>query len=231
MTNKLPNSTSSETKETDQGLPIPVRVVEKEDPVRVTDRRFWAQDQSATGGIPETNYSFKPVYVEELEKKLIDSHRKVEEVLTSCRELKAEAAAETQRARERIQSEYNRRLSQAKADVVKKFVDVLENFERALAAAKNKQSFDSLLEGVQLIRNQFVATLSELGVSELDVKDKPFDPEISEAVGTVDVPDQEQDQQIIEVLGKGYVLDQSLIRPARVRVGRYFPTAAKNSTP
>jgi molecular chaperone GrpE len=232
MTDALPNLTSHETKNSDEGMPIPVRVVNKEEPpVRVTDRRFWAQDQSATSDVPEANYSFKPGYVEELEKKLLDSQRKVEEVLASYRELKGEAAAETQRARERMQNDYNRRLSQAKADVVKKFVDVLENFERALAAAKSKPGLDGLLEGVQLIRNQFLATLSELGVSELEVKDEPFNPEISEAVGTVDVSHQEQDQRIIEVVGKGYVLDQLLVRPARVRVGRYQPTAAEDSRP
>jgi molecular chaperone GrpE len=231
MTDASPNLNSHETKDSDEGIPIAVRVAKKEEPVRVTDRRFWAQDQGAPGEIPEANYSFKPVYVEELEKKLADSHRKVEEVLASYRELKAEAAAETQRARERIQNEYNRRLSQAKADVVKRFVDVLENFERALAAANSNPGFGSLLEGVQLIRNQFLATLSELGVSELEVKGKPFDPEISEAVGTVDVAHQEQDQRIIEVVGKGYFLDQSLVRPAKVRVGRYLPTVAENSVP
>jgi len=85
-----------------------------------------------------------------------------------------------------------------------------------------------LLEGVQLIRNQFLVTLGELGVSELEVEGKIFNPEIAEAVGTIDVVDREKDQQIIEVLSKGYVLDQTLVRPARVRVGRHL---AATSTP
>ena len=221
MTDATPDVSSRETKDLDGATPIPVKVVKKEEPVRVTDRRFWAQDQSATSETPESNYSFKPAYVDELEKKLADSHRQVEEVMASFREHKAETAAETQRARERIQNEYNRRLSQAKADTVKKFVDVLENFERALAAAKSKPAFDSLLEGVQLIRNQFLVTLAELGVSEIELEGKIFNPEIAEAVGTVDVVDPEKDQQIIEVVSKGYVLDQTLVRPARVRVGRH----------
>ena len=141
--------------------------------------------------------------------------------MASFRERQAETAGETQRARERIQNEYNRRLSQAKADTVNKFVEVLENFERALAAAKSKPAFDSLLEGVQLIRNQFLVTLGELGVSEIELEGKIFNPAIAEAVGTVDVLDPEKDQQIIEVVSKGYVLDQTLVRPARVRVGRH----------
>jgi molecular chaperone GrpE len=231
MADATPDLSSRETKDLDGGTPIPVKVAKKEESVRVTDRRFWAQDQSTTSETPESNYSFKPAYVEELEKKLADSHRKLEEALASFREHKAETAAETQRARERIQNEYNRRLSQAKADTVSKFIEVLENFERALAAAKSKPAFDSLLEGVQLIRNQFLVTLTELGVLEVEVEGKNFNPEIAEAVGTVDVYDAEQDQQIIEVVSRGYVLDQTLVRPARVRVGRYRATTVETSAP
>ena len=75
-----------------------------------------------------------------------------------------------------------------------------------------------------MIRNQFLVTLAELGVSELELEGKIFNPEIAEAVGSVDVCDAEQDQQIIEVVSKGYVLDQTLVRPARVRVGRHVAT-------
>lgn len=224
MMGPTPDLMSHARKDSDEGVPIPVKVVKSEEPVRVTDRRFWAQDQSTTSESPEVGYSLKPAYVEELEKKLADSQRKVEEVLASFREHKAQTATETQRARERIQNEYDRRLSQAKADIVRKFIDVLENFERALVAAKSKPSFDRLLEGVHLIGNQFLATLTELGVSELEVEGKLFNPEIAEAVGTVDVPQEKQDQQIIEVVGKGYVLDQTLVRPAKVRVGRHVTT-------
>src|SRR5262245_12863900 len=143
-----------EVSDSSTGMPIPVKVVKKEEPLRVTDRRFWAQEENTTSETQDFNYSFKPSYVEELEKKLADSELKVQEVLTTDGEKKADATAEAQRARERIQNEYNRRLSQAKTDIVGKFMDVLENFERALAAAKSNPGFDSLLEGVQLIRNQ-----------------------------------------------------------------------------
>ena len=218
-----------QTKDSEKGPVIPVKVVRDEEPVRVTDRRFWAQNESSKSA-PESNYSFKPSYVEDLERKLADSQRRVEEVMATYREYKAENAVETQRAKERIQNEYNRRLSEAKADIVRKFLDVLENFERALEAAKSQQTFASLLEGVQLIRNQFMATLAALGVSELEVKGRLFDPEIAEAVGTVHVCSEAEDQQIIEVVGKGYVLNQALVRPAKVRVGAYLPTDEQKST-
>jgi hypothetical protein len=81
MTDGTSDSGSRDAKDLDGGAPIPVKVVKKEEPVRVTDRRFWAQDQSAISETPESNYSFKPSYVDELEKKLAESQKKVEEVL------------------------------------------------------------------------------------------------------------------------------------------------------
>ena len=222
---------SDESKDSGPGMPIPVKIVKKEEPVRVTDRRFWAQDQNLTTETSEpTSYSFKPAYVEELENKLAEFQRKLEEIQASTKAREAEADAELRLARERIQNEYARRLLRAKIDIMNKFIEILENFERALEAAKSKSGFDSLLEGVHLIRNQFLATLSELGVSELEVKGKPFDPEIAEAVGAVDVSQEEQDQHIIEVVGKGYMLDQVLVRPARVRVGTHRRASAEAST-
>ena len=227
---KRENPDFHEANDREGGRAIPVRVVKSEEPLRVTDRRFWAQEDKPNSETPESAYSFKPSYVEDLEKKLAESQRTVQEILATYREHKAETAAETQRTRERIQNEYARRLQQAKAEVLRKFIEVLENFERALAAAKSNSSFDSLLEGVEIIRNQFSATLTDLGVSEIDVIGKPFDPETAEAVGIIEVPSEKQDQQVIEVIAKGYLLDEILVRPARVRVGRHLPATQQGST-
>jgi molecular chaperone GrpE len=226
MTETDDTQEASQAQNSTQGQPVPVKIIKKDEPIRVTDRRFWmqteAQEQKASG-----EYSFKPTYVEELERKLSESQRKLEDVLNSYRELKAESAAETQKAKERIQNEYNRRLGQAKSEVVKKFVDILENLERALVAASEAGTLQNLLEGVQLIRNQFVATLSALGLKELDVIGKPFNPEVAEAIGVIDVENEEQDRCVVEVVSKGYLLQEVLVRPARVRVGRSVAPVAR----
>jgi len=87
-----------------QSIPVKVKTKASEEPLRVTDRRFWVQPEG--GGAPEeARFSLKPTYVEELEKKLADSQKKMEEVIASYREFKAEAGLETRKARERIQSE------------------------------------------------------------------------------------------------------------------------------
>lgn len=206
--------------EPQEGQPIPIKVTIKknEEPIRVTDKRFWVQPQNETNK-EETPFSFKPSYVEELEKKLSDSQKRLDEVITTYRSLKADTAAETQKARERIQNEYNRRLVQAGADVARKFINILENLDRALAASQDSKNFESLLEGVKLIRNQFNTALSDLGLEEIKVKGEPFNPEIAEAVQTAEVENEAEDNLVLEVISKGYRINDTLVRPAQVKVG------------
>lgn len=215
--------------QTSQGQTIPVKIIKNDEPLRVTDRRFWVRPETDT---EETagDYSFKPTYVQELERKLSDAQKKLDEVLASYREFKTESAVEIKKARERILNEYGRRLAQAKSELLKRFIDVLENLERALAAPREGQTVESLLEGIHLIRNQFVSILAELGVKELDLIGLPFDPQKAEAVGIVEVNDEQQDQRVIEVVSKGYLLEEGLVRPAKVKVGK-CPAAVSESSP
>jgi len=202
-----------------EGQPKPIKLkIMNEEPIRVTDKRFWVQPQNETSR-EETSFSLKPSYVEELEKKLSDSQKRLDEVLSAYRTLKADTAAETQKARERIQKEYNKRLVQAAAEVARKFIYILENLDRALAVTQESKNFESLVDGVKLIRDQFNAALSELGLDEIKVKGEPFNPEIAEAVETIEVEDEAEDNKVLEVISKGYRINDTLVRPAQVKVG------------
>ena len=202
-----------------EGQPIPIKLKTKnEEPIRVTDKRFWVQPENASNR-GETSVSLKPSYVEELEKKLSDSQKRLDELIAAYRALKVDTAAETQKARERIQNEYNKRLVQARADVARKFINVLENLDRALTATQESKNFESLLEGVKLIRNQFNTALSDLGLEEIKVKGEPFNPEIAEAVQTAEVENEAEDNLVLEVISKGYRINDTLVRPAQVKVG------------
>jgi molecular chaperone GrpE len=202
-----------------QAIPVKVKIKESEEPLRVTDRRFWVQPEGGKDQ-EETRFSLKPTYVEELEKKLSDSQKKLDEVIASYREFKAEAGLETRKARERIQSEYDKRLTQAKGNVANKFIEVSENLDRAIAASDEAQNFQSLLEGVKLIRNQFSAALADLGLEEIAMTGEPFNPEIAEAIQTVEVEDEAEDNTVLEVVRKGYRMNDFLVRPAQVIVGK-----------
>ena len=190
-------------------------------PIRVTDKRFWVTEQE---GEEDPKFSLKPTYVEELEKKLSDRDKQLDEVRASYREFRANAEVENQQARERIRNEYNKRVIQEKGKIVQEFIDIFENLERALTS-KGNPSFKGLLKGVELIRNQFRGVLSKLGLEEVVKVGELYNPELAEAIAVVEVVKQEEDNLILEIVNKGYQLNGALIRPARVKVGQVKSTA------
>ena len=177
-----------------------------ETPIRVTDKRFWVNKEKEASK-DEKAYSFKPTYVQELEKKV--------------NEVQKNAEIEVQKSRERIRNEHEKRILQSKGDLVKEFLDVFENLERALNASKKTPNFQGLIEGVGLIHNQFSGVLDDLGLTEVTQVGQTFDPEVSEAVAVVNVTKKEQDNCILEIVSKGYLMNGLLIRPAKVKVGRF----------
>ncbi len=187
--------------------------------IRVTDKRFWVQDGEDTSA-RESSASLKPTYVEELEKRRAEAEKKVEQVLASYRDFRDKAEAENRQARERIANEYEKRLQQARGETVEKFIDIFENFERALLHARKSPDREGLLKGVELIHTQFGGILAELGLEEVAGAGESYDPELAEAVAVTEVADREKDNLILEVVRKGYRLNGKLVRPARVRVGQ-----------
>lgn len=187
--------------------------------IRVTDKRFWVQEGDDAPA-RESSASLKPTYVEELEKKRAEAEKKVEQVLASYRDFRDKAEAENRQARERIRNEFEKRLQQARGETVEKFIDIFENFERALLHARNSPDREGLLKGVELIHTQFGGILAELGLEEVACAGESYDPELAEAVAVTEVSEQEKDNLILEVVRKGYRLNGKLVRPARVRVGQ-----------
>lgn len=228
MTEEL-NNPPTETQE-NKGIPIKVKHIrpEAEEPVRVTDKRFWVNEnkngneEAPAGSAAEAAVeATKPSYVLELEKKLADSEKKLDEVVASYRQHKAESTAEIQKIRQRIQNDHNRRLIQANVEVAKKFLPVLENLERALAASADSATGGTLQEGIRLICQQFQGALADLGVEPMEVLGQPFNPEVAEAIEMVPVFEEKQDHEIMEIVSKGYRLGEALVRQARVKVGKY----------
>ncbi len=204
--------------------PDPARVPragdqDQEVKIRVTDKRFWVQEGEDTPA-RESSSSLKPTYVEELETSRAAAEKKVEEVIASYREFRDKSEAENRQARERIRNEYEKRLQQARGETVEKFIDIFENFERALLHARKSPDREGLLKGVELIHTQFGGILAELGLEEVAEPGESYDPELAEAVAVTEVSQSEEDNLILEVVRKGYRLNGKLVRPARVRVGQ-----------
>lgn len=100
--------------------------------------------------------------------------------------------------------------------VVKEFLKVLDNFERA-EQNLGEAAAGPVVEGMQKIRKQFDDTLKRLEVEEIKALNEKFDPNLHEAVMRGENPELEEDT-IDQVFEKGYKLREQVIRHSKVRV-------------
>ncbi len=129
------------------------------------------------------------------------------------------AVAELSNYRKRVQREREELMRLAREDLVLKLVDVLDNFDRALVAAKTMSDFESFHKGVELILKQMSQTLEREGLVPFDSKGQPFDPTKHEAVMTVET-DQHPPGIVIDEISRGYTLEDRVVRPALVTVSK-----------
>ena len=105
------------------------------------------------------------------------------------------------------------------SDIVKKFLVILDDLERALKARPVSGEGAAWAEGIELIYRKLQAQLETKGVTRIPAESQEFDPNLHEAITHEESPDFESGQ-IIEVVEQGYLLGDRVVRPARVRVAR-----------
>jgi molecular chaperone GrpE len=126
------------------------------------------------------------------------------------------AAAELENLRKRKQKEVLQARKNVRAEILREFLAVLDNLERAIALPSPGEN--PWLEGVEATRLQMIETLKRFGAEPIEVSGQPFDPRFHEAVGTFRSENQPEGA-ILEVTQSGYKLeDGSLLRPAKVIV-------------
>jgi molecular chaperone GrpE len=122
----------------------------------------------------------------------------------------------------RMRRETAREVERARRGILAELLEVLDNVDRAIAAAREAPaSADTLLRGVELVRDQFLAKLEALGVARIAAVGQPFDAVIHDAVSMAPVADASQDGIVVAVAKEGYAIGDELLRPAAVVVGRF----------
>ncbi len=94
---------------------------------------------------------------------------------------------------------------------------VLDSLEKAVETATQTTGAEAIAEGVELSLKMFVSTLEKSGVAQIDPLGEPFDPQHHEAMAMVPNPDAEPNS-VMEVMQKGYLLNERLVRAAKVIV-------------
>jgi len=188
-------------------------------PVKVVDRRWWAQKESTpdtTSAGEELWRPGKPTYVEELERQLADKDRLLQETLAKYRD----GAREFDEARARLRRDVGREVERGRRAFVVELLEVLDNLDRALEAGRSAADPATLADGVQLVRQQFLAKLAGAGVTRVDPLGDQFDPARHEAITSVPTAESAQDGVICGVLAPAYLIGDEVLRPARVAVFR-----------
>ncbi len=139
------------------------------------------------------------------------------EVLGAYRQLKRENEGH----RERLNRNLERRFEQRRERLLLKFIEILDNLDRALEAAETTYTGDPMIQGLILVRTQLLQTLKGEGLERIPVLGLPFDPAISEAVATRPVEEREHHHLVVKDVLRGYRLNGRLVRPARVVVGEH----------
>jgi molecular chaperone GrpE len=105
------------------------------------------------------------------------------------------------------------------ASIVKKYLVILDDLERALKMRPTEGDGAAWAGGMELISRKLQAILEAEGVTRISAETETFDPNRHEAITHEDSPDHESGQ-IIEVVQQGYMIGDRVIRPAMVRVAR-----------
>jgi molecular chaperone GrpE len=147
------------------------------------------------------------------------------EVMAAYRTLKSE----NEDFRERQSRNMERRFEQRREKLLLKFIDVLDNLDRALEAAQTSYAGQPLLEGMILVRTQLLQTLQDEGLDRIPVLGLPFDPAVSESVSTAPVTEAEQHHMVVKELLRGYRLNGRVARASRVVIGIFEAAPAEGA--
>ncbi len=122
--------------------------------------------------------------------------------------------------RGRIETDKKRSLDEFHKEMLLQFLPVLDNLERAMSTTKDGEGDNAgLVEGLQLILNQFNEILKQRNVTPIEALHQPFDPNIHEAMD-VHPNDEMPSNTVLEVFQKGYLINDKLLRPSMVIVSK-----------
>jgi molecular chaperone GrpE len=122
---------------------------------------------------------------------------------------------------------YRKRTMKEKAELIKNggervmesILPVLDDFERALQNMSKDENAKEILTGIELIYNKFTSVLKQNGLQKIETEGKDFDTDYHEAIAMVPAPAEELKGKVLDCVQTGYMLNDKVIRHAKVAVG------------
>jgi molecular chaperone GrpE len=128
--------------------------------------------------------------------------------------------AEFDNFRKRTMREKSELIKNGGETAFKGLLPIVDDFERAMKASENSEGSDALREGMELIYKKLKKYMEQNGVKEMDPEDHEFDADRHEAISAVPVPDETQKGKILDTVEKGYMINDKVLRHAKVVVGQ-----------
>ncbi|MBQ9576247.1 MAG: nucleotide exchange factor GrpE [Muribaculaceae bacterium] len=154
--------------------------------------------------------------------KTIDPEQRIAELEQQLEHEKKEALfklAEFENFRKRTLKEKAELIKNGAEGALRELLPVVDDLERALDAINKGGDLDSLKEGVDLIYHKFVKYLESQHVTAIDSTGKDFDTDLHDAVTMFPAPDPSMKGKVIDTTIKGYMINDKVLRHAKVVVG------------
>ena len=141
----------------------------------------------------------------------------LEEEIESLKDQVLRAKAEVQNVRRVAEQEVRKARLYGVESLAKNFLSVGDNLERAIESLNDDSKPEDLEEGLKLILKSYEDALETGGIISIDPKGEPFNPEQHEALSVIENEDLEPNS-IIEVIQRGFMIQDRVLRPAKVIV-------------
>ncbi len=160
--------------------------------------------------------------VEELKKQI----KTLDEEVSSLKDQYLRKQADFENFRKRLLRDKEDSIRYANSSLLNDTLTIIDDFERAIKSSEESEDFQSFHSGIELIEKQFVGMLErKYGVKRMESLGLEFDPEKHEAVG-MEPSDEYDTQVVLEDYQKGYMLNDRVLRHAKVKVS--MPSATTN---
>ena len=159
--------------------------------------------------------SAAPTEEEKLAQELEEANKVIEEQKDKYLRL----SAEFDNYRKRTMKEKAELIVNGAEKTISSILPIVDDFERALKNMETATDVAAVKEGVELIYNKFMSVLGQNGVKVIETKEQPLDTDYHEAIAVIPAPNEALKGKILDCVQTGYILNDKVIRHAKVVVG------------
>ena len=182
--------------------------------IKIEDNNAEIQNESSVEE-PVDNIEAK----EDNDEKLTAELKEAQEKIASLQDKYLRQVAEFDNYRKRTMKEKAELILNGGEKSISSILPIVDDFERALKNMETATDVAAVKEGVELIYNKFMTVLGHNGVKVIETKEQPLDTDYHEAIAVIPAPDEALKGKILDCVQTGYMLNDKVIRHAKVVVG------------